>query len=673
MAKKSNYADLFWGNGAVAAPAGKGLAKHWNWLKAQTGNTHPGALMPFGWVSALPFSGAYPTGYGVNGNSCEGTPPQVSDGSYAWGVTHFHHSGTGYVGEFYNYFLVQALSAGCDGTQISELCDEHAQPGYFSGKLVDYDVDFELTCGKYTAFHRYYFGADSGKVNIDITQLGLKIAMGSGYKEGIGSFHGHSPAPGEYRGFVNGSGVKIYYDILCRGEITRQRFINGMITFDLAGNRAETVLSFSLVSENEAAERMAEALESGFDGSRSKAAALWEELLGKINVQFKKEEDTRLFYSALYHSLVKPADTGHGFTDFVTMWDIYRTQLPLVMMIAPEIAGKILWTMLDTIRERGYFPCCHMMSCQAARHDIQATALSIYSISDGFFRSILSKEDYPVIKEAFVKVFASASLKGKSPTHTLDLAGAYYAASLVAEACEDRENSALWREKSRIWESVYDPETGLLTAKADYYEGDWWNYSFRPHADMLKRVALAGGEEGFEKLLDKFFGFECQDEYSCPRPLIPHRFEGMNNESDMETPAAYLWCGKADKQALIHDTIRKNMFLNGSGGCPGNNDSGALSSWYILSTLGIYPLTGTPYTLLTSPLVEKAQIDLGGRKLLIEVEKEGSSAIYPAEFEFNGEKFTEPWITTGLLHEGGVLKFVLKNKPASKSPVPQWL
>ena len=59
--KKSNFdfADPFWGNGPTAAPQGEDLAKHWNWLKAQTGNTHPGALMPCGWVSVLPFSGAY--------------------------------------------------------------------------------------------------------------------------------------------------------------------------------------------------------------------------------------------------------------------------------------------------------------------------------------------------------------------------------------------------------------------------------------------------------------------------------------------------------------------------------------------------------------------------------------------------------------------------------------
>lgn len=672
MIKNTSFVDPFWGNGASAAPPGEGLAKHWNWLKPHVGNTHPGAVMPFGWVSVLPYSGAYPTGYGIYGFACEGEPPQVSDCPAAWGLTHFHHSGTGYVGEFYNYILVTPSSFGREIRDISELTGEYAEPGYFSGKLVDYAVDFESVCGKYAAFHRFRFAGDRGKVRVDITRQGLGIDIGE-YCEKIGIFHGHSTEKGTYSGYINGQGVEIFYAVNCGGEIRRQRLVNGIIDFEVSGSCAEVILAFSLKSEAEALERLQEAKSAGFDRMRSAAAGAWEELLGKIRLRFADEKDTRLFYSALYHSMVKPCDTGDGFTDFVTMWDIYRTQLPLVMLTAPETAEKIARFMLRYIGEKGFFPCCCMMSVKNAKHDMQATALSIYTLCDAFFHGALGEADYPQIRNAFEKVFASASTAGKSPTHVLDLAGAYRAAAFTARACGDDDSAARWEEKSRMWKSVYDPETGLLTADAEYYEGTWWNYSFRPHTGMAERVDLAGGMADFEKLLDKFFCFDCQDEYDSVRPQTDHRFEAMNNESDMETPAAYLWCGRADKQALIHETIRRNMFLNGVGGCPGNNDSGALSSWYVLSVLGIYPLTGTPYTLLTAPAAEKAQVKLGKAVLTIEVERSGASAIYPAAYEFNGRKFTEPWLLTSQLHQGGVLKFIMKDEPASDSPVPNWL
>lgn len=66
--------DPFWGCGAVRNPESQGMARGWNWLKAQTGNTHPGAVMPFGWVSACAYSGNYSSGYGRWGNSSCGTP-----------------------------------------------------------------------------------------------------------------------------------------------------------------------------------------------------------------------------------------------------------------------------------------------------------------------------------------------------------------------------------------------------------------------------------------------------------------------------------------------------------------------------------------------------------------------------------------------------------------------
>ncbi|MBE6377484.1 MAG: hypothetical protein E7051_01560 [Lentisphaerae bacterium] len=672
MTKNTTKVDLFWGYGAVEAPPGEGLAKHWNWLKAQTGNNHPGAMLPFGWVTALPYSGAYPTGYGRNGNSCEGKPPQVSDTAAAYGITHFHPSGTGYVGEFYNYFLVTPCSSGCDCREISELKDEYASCGYFSGKLVDYGVDFELTCGKFAALHRYYFAEDSGKIKVDITQLGLRITMGA-YSEKIGAFHGEAVDNGIYCGFVNAHGALLYYAVCCKGGLKRQKFINGVITFELDGTQAECVLAFSLVSEAEALERVKLAAEKGFDAHRSAAAQAWEELLGKICVNTASDDKTKLFYSALYHSFVKPCDAGSEFIDFQTMWDIYRTQLPLTMITAPETARRMLLSIMATIEKKGFFPCCYMMSMLFAKHDVQATALSVYTFCDGFFSGVLTKADYPAMKSAIEKVFATASLEGKSPPHTLDLAGAYHAAALIAKECGDSVTAEMWEKESSVWKKVYEPATGLLISNADYYEGTYWNYSFRPHVDMAERVALAGGQEGFEKLLDKFFGFGCTDEYSCTRPLIDHRFEGMNNESDMETPAAYLWCGRVDKQALIHDTIRKNMFLNGSGGCPGNNDSGALSSWYVLSVLGIYPLTGTGMVLLTSPEIKSAEITLARGVLKIEVERESASSIYPVEYTFNGRKLDGAYLPWSELASGGVLKFVLKDEPDGSFCIPDWL
>lgn len=672
MADNFSHADLFWGNGHVAAPQGEELARHWNWLKAQTGNTHPGALAPFGWVSVLPYSGAYSSGYGCNGVSSDGITPQVSDRPAAFGFTHFHATGTGFLGEFYNYFLIQAFCKGSDYRHISELTDIFAEPGYFSGTLADYGVNFELTAGKFAALHRYQFAQKSGKVTIDTTQMGLNIPI-EGYHESIYSNHCVNYGNNWYGGFIYAHEIQIFYAVKVSGNITRQAALNGVIEYDITGSNAESVIAFSLTSMEDARQRAEEAAAQGFDKIKIETQSAWREILNSIQATFATEKEYNIFCSALYHSLIKPVDTGKEFTDFQTLWDIYRTQLPLMMMIAPQTAGKMLRSMMQTAKRIGFFPSCYMMSSNYHRHDMQATALAVNILSDGFFQGILNSSDYPELKAFFKLEFSHASTEGKSPTHILDLACAANAAGQVARSCQDNDFARELYELSKIWRKAYDEKTGLLIADAVYYEGDNWNYSFRPHPQMKERVALSGGEEQFEKLLDRFFGFGCTDTYSSARPMIPNRFEGMNNESDMETPAAYLWCGRADKQAKIHDNIRRYMFFEGSGGCPGNNDSGGLSSWYVLSTLGLYPLTGTPYCLLTSPSVKKASIKVAGGILNIEVERESETAIYPAGYQFNGEDFHEPYIPLEKLLAGGVLKFVLKDTPQEQSIIPDWL
>ena len=105
----------------------------------------------------------------------------------------------------------------------------------------------------------------------------------------------------------------------------------------------------------------------------------------------------------------------------------------------------------------------------------------------------------------------------------------------------------------------------------------------------------------------------------------------------------------------------------------GDNDTGALSSWYVWSCLGLYTLTGMPCCLLGSPSVMQAELDLPGSMLKIAVERESANSIYPVGYEFNGRKFSEPWLKLSEAESGGELTFRLADLPAGDSPVPDWL
>ena len=193
-----------------------------------------------------------------------------------------------------------------------------------------------------------------------------------------------------------------------------------------------------------------------------------------------------------------------------------------------------------------------------------------------------------------------------------------------------------------------------------YYEGDYRNYSFRPHVDMEKRIELAGGKDKFLAMLDDFFAVD----YSTDKPFVreerPGYFEAMNNETDMETPYTYLWCGRSDRLALILDTIRRFHYTDGEGGAPGNVDSGALTSWYIWACLGIYPLTGSDFYLMGSPSVTEATLRMTHGKLHITVQRDDPKSIVPCAVEFKGKKLAEMRIPVKDLEQGGELKFYLK-------------
>ena len=671
--KKSafQYANVFWGNGKVATPPSIKMACNWNWLKAQTGNTHPGAIVPLGWVTCVPYSGAYTSGYGVNAWSGEGPGPEVFDRKYAWGVTHFHTIGTGFIRYFYNYFLETPYAENSNIDQFSKLDNEVATPGYYSGYLSDYKAKIELTCNTFAAFHKYSFSQENNIVKLNLKQIGLKNpSMPAAYKEEISNFKINIINNNTWSGFITAHNVTIFFAYTI-SNIIESNIDDAIINVKIKNKETTSKIAFSLVDEEEAITRLNSIKETSFEEAKEFAQTSWQNILSKFNVSFNNECDYELFYSTLYHSLIKPGNTLNEYIDFQTMWDIYKTQLPLVMAIAPNLGKDIANSMLSTIEKLGFFPISYMMTKYYDLENGQGTALVLFTLCDAYNRKLIN--DYPRLKNAVIKELSHANIEGKSPTHTLDLASVCNAVANIAKENNDIDFYNQLVEKSKIWETIYDKNTGLLIENAIYYEGTHWNYSFRPHFDMAKRIAIAGSIDKFIALLDKFFGIDTPPVNSPNERLIRENyFEGLNNETDMETPYCYLFAGRQDRLAEILSCIRQCRFSCGPYGCPGNNDSGGLSSWFVWCQLGIYPLTGTKYYLLGSPGIESGELKFGNGILKIEVEKESPNSIYPSKFIVNGKETLNPWIDINTIENNCTIKFILQDKP-QKSPIPDWL
>jgi putative alpha-1,2-mannosidase len=186
---------------------------------------------------------------------------------------------------------------------------------------------------------------------------------------------------------------------------------------------------------------------------------------------------------------------------------------------------------------------------------------------------------------------------------------------------------------------------------------------------MEDRVALAGGKERFATLLDDFFGYNGDSVKAITHlgadaeiaATAYHRFQGFNNECDLESPYAYIYAGRHDRLCEIARECVNRSFGMGKSGLPGNNDSGGLSSCFIWNALGIFPVSGKGEFLIGAPQIDESEIELNnGNRLTIIAHNRSDEHFYVDRVTFNGVEISDYKISVKELLSGGALEFYMK-------------
>lgn len=719
--------DPFIGTEVTDLPPSTGLAAAWWWPKPPVGNTHPGATHPFGMVSACAYGGGYPTGYGSYERSTEGEPGRFHDTPSVSGFTHFQQSGTGAIRKYYNYLRVSPMLGPLDGLgRLDRVIDESAGPGWYRATLVN-GIHAELTVGPKSAVHRYTFPERSdARIVVDCSHGGLtiehgrtvplraeiesispQVAAGDVVMEGVPiAFHAECDAPEWHQ--------MLWYDRRLMQGGTRLQFASIRPTtlrpFGLlwagptsAGDTIELRIGFSLRGAEQAARNLAADLgdrstterTSGvaFASRRATTQAVWQSHLDAIQIETSRPERRTVFATALYHSLIKPClapdespfwpSNGPFAFDICTMWDIYRTQLPLVTALFPRRAAELANALVHVCEEEGNLPIGYRMARGADRFFNQGSALAHTFLADLCARRpggvdwewALSHMDADLRRQ-----FGEAYLENGVAhpiTHTLDLSLGYHCSATVARHIGDDALADQFDALATRWTNGYDPETGLV-AESTFYEGGRWNYSFRLTHDMAGRIEVAGGEDRYLELLDRFFGFDAEPVKQMGRDPHPDevaagyaldRFEGLNNEPDMEAPWSYHYLGRPDRTAEIVHAAVMNQYGTSRGGLPGNDDSGGLSSWYVWASLGIFPVAGQQIVLLNAPSFAHARLDLDGSVFTISTEgfvepEPDGPAQHVQAMTLDGVDLDRSWITSAEFHRGGALEVRLGDTPS---------
>lgn len=690
----AKYVDCFYGNGETDRFFDSGLASKWFYIKAQCGNTIPHATLPFGKISVGPYSGGYPAGYGTHyPNSCGGIQ-KLGDEMTVRGFSHLHHSGVGGIGYYYNYAIVTPFENNLSEIyNYTELSSEKAYPGYYNCGFRGMNCEFTLSKG--VAYHKYTFNNKRGQIAVDFSNNGLAKVFKNR--------HGSVDRPeitiiSDNLAVFTCSiyDVALYFAVKVEGaNVTNKLFIDDTysqeknvaitchekgygVAFAFDGGEATLKLAYSTVSVEKALNEI-DGCSLTFNEAKEKAYEIWSDALGKIEVETDNDDLKTKFYSNLYHSIVKPTMLpgesllglkGNILTDISTFWDTYKTVFPLQLLLYEDLGEALVETIQQTSQVYGKVP-CSLALANIYKCEEQAKALSIYTLLDAYhygvknaplsvaesvFKSELKRDDYAE--------FLSSGYFERY-THILDVTDVCFN---IAELTSDENLKNTAEELAKNWKNAYDAD-GLMSVNSPYYEGDRYTYSFRLQKNIDERMDLVGGKKAYEKLLDDFFGFNKEsvaqireiEAYEEIDSKGYHRFEGFNNECDMETPYSYIYAGNHDKLCdIVYECVNKSFGL-GKSGLPGNNDSGGLTSCFVWNAIGLFPVTGSGKFLIGAPSFKKVTFKLfNGNELTVEAENLTKPYGYVESVYFNGEEILGYEIGADKIMNGGTLKFKMR-------------
>lgn len=452
----------------------------------------------------------------------------------------------------------------------------------------------------------------------------------------------------------------------------------------------------------------------------------WEQLLQKIEINPSTPlAKKRMFYTGLYHTMLMPVDrTGENplwsdpepyYDDFYAIWDTYRSSSPLITLIDPKREADIVRSLVNIYKRDGYMPDARSGNSNGRT---QGGSNAEIVIADAFVKG-LKGIDYELaleamLKDATVPPGGNEEAEGRGGLipylelgyipHGVDRAGnrtveySYcdYAIALVAKGLGKEDLYQRYLKQSENWKNLWrgdyehegakgfimprDKEGNWLDSipfghstrmqpKFKYtpvtFEGPWytpwwsmffyeassWEYSLSIPHDVPGLIEKCGGAADFEKRLDIFFD---------------KGFFNVNNEPSFLTPCLYHWLGKPWRSSdRIREIIAKN-YNDGPVGLPGNDDSGAMSSWLAFHMIGLYPNAGQDYYLIHTPLLTSTTFHLeGGKEFKVVAEGLSDKNCYIQGVTLNGKDYPYSVLRHKDIMAGGELVLKMGKKPGS--------
>ena len=604
---------------------------------------------------------------------------------------------------------------------------EKASPGYYSVLLEDDNIPVELTVTNRVGMHKYSFPAsDEANVILDLRHRdklldGTYIRVVSDTKvEGLR--RSSSWAEDQWLYFALEFSQPFSESVIDDDKEKRVIANTGAVYgtslyagFRFKSNGKEPLLvkvSVSAVSAEGAWKNM-QAEVSGWDFNAMRKAAddAWNKELSKIEISTKDKDEKTIFYTALYHCMLAPnlymdADrryrgmdgqihTAGGF-DYYTvfsLWDTFRALHPLLTIIDQKRTNDFINTFIKQYEQSGYLPVWELAgnetNCMIGVHSISV-------IADAAVKGILgydTEKAYMAMQQATKTNeygwrqyrdigMIESNNAAESVSRTLEYAYDDWCISQMGQVLSHDDYFTFYR-RSMNWINLFDgtfirPRTNgywyepfdPFEVNFNYTEANAWQYNFfAPHdLGLLLPQNDQRSLDASRKRLDDLFtapSVTSGREQADITGLIGQYAHG--NEPSHNFAYLFNFVQQPEKTQYYVDRIKREFYTNAPDGLVGNEDCGQMSAWYVLSSLGFYPVCpGDPVYSIGSPSFPEATIHLeNGKSFHITADKAGGDNIYVQSATINGQQQMLPNISHRAIIEGSTLGMVMSNNAST--------
>ena len=452
-----------------------------------------------------------------------------------------------------------------------------------------------------------------------------------------------------------------------------------------------------------------------WDAVAAVASSAWNARLHSIEVQAGTAQERTMFYTALYHTSFHPnrfsdvdgrylgldhalhtAPAGHMHYENFPGWDNYRSEMPLLSLTAPAQAADMMASLVDMARQDpgGGLPRWQQAAGNSGGMvgDSQdAVIASAYAFGVRGFdaQAALAAMDHGAsdVKASsgghatregladYLSLGYLSSEQGGSASITLEYAVDDFAVAQLAHALGQADMRDRYLARAGNWKNLWSTSAGAIAPRSrrgqfqivdanstdGFVEGSAEQYLWMVPHDMGGLVLALGGAAPTVQRLDRFFE-KLNDGTDSAHAYI-------GNEPGENAPWAYDFAQTPYRTQDVVRRILGELFRTTPDGIPGNDDAGALSSWAVFASVGLFPgIPGVGGFLVGSPLFPSATVHLAkGAQLVIHAPDASLLNRYVHELRLNGAAHNRPWVSWEEVKDGGTLDFVL-----SSAPDPTW-